>query len=230
MALRRVFAKGNFEAPNPYQRGDALAAQVVLSDQNNFVKWESESPVWGYQNSRIGYRAKQGDVGHFRRDFSFAVSPEKTLKTASSTYTANLAFERLVLPVDLTKAQYLARETLGASPQLPAGGIFLVNKKAKRAVGMVVFVDGTCTMTQVQHGNASGEDNDRRRTVCRAPFDGKNAELKLQCDAKGKTCTGFVNGQKVATESVDGIADDSWHVALGCRNINCLFDSGTKKS
>lgn len=225
MGAAPVFAKGNFEAPMPHVRVDKLTAQVGLSDSKKLTHWESESPVWGYQDDRIGYRAKQGDVGHFRRDFSLAVAPEKLPLTSNSSYSAHLTFERVVLPVDLTKAQVLARETLGASPESPAGGIFLVNKKGKRTVGMVVFADGSCSMTQAHAKSSPTDDESRRRSVCRAPLDGKSIELKLQCDAKAKTCTGFVGGQKVATESVESMEEDAWHVALGCRNINCLFDS-----
>jgi serine/threonine protein kinase len=218
-----VFAKGNFNAPAPVLKKTGITQAAELSAQGTPVKWESESPVWGFENERIGYIAKQGDGGHFRRDFSFAVSPEKLTLGGTLTYSAHLTFERLVLPVDLTQAQHLARESLGASPEVPAGGVFLVNKKGRRAIGMIVFADGSCGMTEVRHNGATIEENERRRGVCRPPFDGKSVEVKMVCEPKSKSCTGYFGGQKVSTESVEGLSDDTWHIALGCRNLNCLF-------
>lgn len=220
-----IFAQGNFNAPAPVVKRIGNEASVEIAMESPSVKWESESPVWGFGQDRIRYMAKQGDSGHFRRDFSFAVSPEKVSLRGTLTYSASLAFERLVLPVDLTEAQHLARQSLGASPEVPAGGVFLVNKKGRRAVGMIVFADGSCGMTEVYHNGASIEENERRRGSCKPPFDGKNVEVKMVCDAKTKSCTGFFAGQKVSTESVEGLDSESWHVSLGCRNLNCLFAS-----
>lgn len=221
-----VYARGNFNAPAPFIRREAgIPISAELSAKEKLVKWDSESPVWGFENERIAYLAKQGDGGHFRRDFSFAVSPEKLSLLAPLVYSAHLSFERLVLPVDLTKAQHFARESLGANPQAPAGGLFLVNKKGGRAVGIVVYADGSCGMTELRRNGTSLEDDGNRRVSCKAPFEGKSLEVKMVCDPKAKSCTGFVGAQKIATESVEGLADDTWHVALGCRNLNCLFSS-----
>jgi serine/threonine protein kinase len=228
-----VFAKGNFNAPSPVVRKDANASSIELGKAGGagqLVKWESESPVWGYENERIGYFAKQGDRGHFRRDFSFAVSPEKLTIGGPLTYSAHLSFERLVLPVDITLAQHMARESLGSSPEIPAGGVFLVNKRGRRAIGMIVFADGSCGMTEAHRNGSALEEDAHRRVNCKAPFDGKSLEVKMVCDLKTKSCTGYVGGQKVATEGVEGLGDETWHVALGCRNLNCLFDGAGKKS
>ena len=91
---------------------------------------------------------------------------------------------------------------------------------------LVIFADGSCGMTELHRNGAALEEDGHRRVSCKAPFEGKSLELKMVCDPKAKSCTGFVGGQKVAAEAVEGLSDDVWHVALGCRNLNCLFEPG----
>lgn len=231
---RPVYARVSFNAPAPQfistSSQFSLADFLTLSSRNDkdYVKYKSLSSIWGFSNSQIIYQAKQGDSGHFRRDLSFVVTPVEVPLT-SATVQGKISFKTVTLPVTLTKTQQLARELLGGNPETAAGGVFYVNQSVDRAVGMMFFVDGTCGVAELQKQNDLMQLVQYEKGSCRVSPMRSGVEIALNCDMLSGKCRGLAENYEVANIHVENISKEKWQIALGCRNINCMFKVGSNK-
>ncbi len=226
-----IFAGVSFIAPMPmFQKvGDGKQevdmSTVVGKGAAEAQKWKSLSPVWGYEKGMISYLAKQGEAGHFRRDLSFAVAPIKVPQGKATTRVL-IELQKARLSLNIAKSQHLARDVLGGTPEMAAGGIFYVNQAGDRAVGMLVFVDGSCGMAEFQEQNDFLRFVQYERGICRSAVSPKPLDIGFECDMSSGQCHGLVEGRKISPLRVDHMDSDEWQLALGCRNINCLFTAG----
>jgi hypothetical protein len=98
-----------------------------------------------------------------------------------------------------------------------------VSDDGDRAVGMIVFVDGSCGLAELQRQNEFLRFVQYMRGVCRAPVVGKEMDLGVQCNLASGQCSGFIDGQKISGARIEDMDSEPWKLATACRNINCLF-------
>ncbi len=226
-----VYAGISFKAPVPMfekmgeEKHTVDMSKLTSRDISQWQKWKSQSPVWGYENEMISYLAKQGEAGHFRRDLSFAIAPIK-VPQAKATARVSIELQKARLSLNIAKSQHLARKVLGGTPEMAAGGIFYVNRTEDRAVGMLVFVDGSCGMAEFQKQNDFLRFVQYERGICRSAVSSKPLDIGFECDLSSGQCHGLVEGRKISPLRIDHMGSDEWQLALGCRNINCLFNIG----
>ena len=227
-----IYAGVSFKAPMPMfqkvgeDKQEVDMSTVASKKAAEWQKWKSLSPVWGYENSMISYLAKQGEAGHFRRDLSFAVAPIKVPQGKASARVF-VELQKARLSLNIAKSQHLARDVLGGTPEMAAGGIFYVNQAGDRAVGMLVFVDGSCGMAEFQEQNDFLRFVQYERGICRSAVSPKPLDIGFECDMSSGQCHGIVEGRKISPLRLDHMGSDEWQLALGCRNINCLFKAGS---
>ncbi len=183
-------------------------------------KWVSYSPVWAYESGRMGYAAKQGDAGHFRRDLSLLVGSKALPKGAS--FSAMMTLERVELPLDVKRTQHLVREALGGIPEPAAGGVFYSSDDGNRAVGMQVFTDGTCGVVELFREHGLLRVAQYEKGICHASV-AKPIEIGISCDKTKGECAGSVAGRRIVLLHVSDMEKNEWKPAFACRNVNCLF-------
>jgi serine/threonine protein kinase len=227
-----VYTGVSFKAPMPlFQKVNEGKQEVDMSSaagkkSSSEQKWKSPSPVWGYENGMISYLAKQGEAGHFRRDLSFVVAPIK-VPTTKAVARVFIELQKARLSLNIAKSQHLARDVLGGTPEMAAGGIFYVNQAGDRAVGMMVFVDGSCGMAEFQEQNDFLRFVQYERGICRSAVSQKPLNIGFECDMSSGQCHGIVEERKISPLRLDHMGSEEWQLALGCRNINCLFKMGS---
>ena len=194
---------------------DAIGTGVEL--QAFSKSWKSESPVWESDSKDIKYLAKQGNSGHFRRDLSLLIEQDKLV---GSEWTSKIGFEKLKLPMSAAKAQHLARERLGANPEPAAGGVFYVSAQGHRALGVVLYPDGTCAVAEFKKQDGVLKLVQQVQALCKS----KNPLLTARLDLHMGKLDALVEGRPLASLTVKNVASEKWQRALACRNMNCFFE------
>src|SRR3989338_1468319 len=150
--------------------------------------WKSDSPVWEPTRTGIKYAAKQGDAGHFRRDLSLLVEQDKLI---SPEWASKILLEQLKLPMSSAKIQHLARERLGVDPGPGAGGIFYVSAHLERALGILMYADGTCAVSEFKKQDGIFKLIQQVQLTCK----GKNPLLTARLDAHMGQLDALVEGR-----------------------------------
>lgn len=179
--------------------------------------WKSESPVWEPSKKEIRYLARQGNAGHFRRDLSLLIQQDKL---ESPIWSSRFMPEKLKLPMSAAKAQHLAREKLGSNPEPAAGGIFYVSANTDRVMGLLAYPDGACALAEFKRQDGILKLQQQVQISCR----GKNPLLTTRLDVHAGRLEGFIDHKPMAVLKVKNVASEKWQKALGCRNMNCIFE------
>lgn len=220
-----IFGRSEFEAPVPVffnTKGDSSAVLSSVADAQ-LRSWQADSPAWSFNNSRIGYFAKQGETERLRRDFSFGLSPREMPSGQSISFSSQFSFESLEISNANLKR---ANQILGAGPVAAAGGVFLVDKSGRRAIGMVVLDDGSCGLTVVSRDGRVLKETGPLTGKCKTPHLGRALELKIICNPNQNECSGFAGSQQIDKQKIEKLKSVTWYPGIACRNLNCLFESG----